>query len=460
MTRETQEWLHKDRRYVWHAMSGNNSAAPMMVVAEADGAWVSDTDGNRYLDGMAGQWSVNAGYGREQLARAAYEQLKTMPFYPMVQSHRPAIELGEKLNEWLDGEYVIFYSNSGSEANDAAFKIARQYHQQNDEPERWKFVARYRGYHGNTLGSLAATGHAQRKYRYEPLSPGFLHVAPPDRYRCGYCSDRPACNLQCAAEIERVINWELSQTIAGIIIEPVITGGGIIVPPDGYIEEVAKICKRTGALLIVDEVICGFGRTGRRFGHQHYGIKPDIVTMAKGLTSSYLPLSATAVKRELFEKFEGTEEYGRLRHINTFGGHPAACAVAVKNLEIMEEEGLPERSAMMGERLRKNLSDLEDHPHVGQIRSKGLLFGIEMVDDKESKQPAGADTVTKIIASCKKRGLIVGRNGDTVPGFNNVLTLCPPLNITDEDLSLIAETLKGSFEQPEEVERFVRSPIA
>ncbi len=460
MTQETQEWLNKDRRYVWHAMSGSNSPTSMMVVAEANGAWVTDTDGNRYLDGMAGQWSVNVGYGREELARAAYKQLKTMPFYAMIQSHRPAIELGEKLNEWLDGEYVIFYSNSGSEANDTAFKIARQYHQQNGEPGRWKFVARYRGYHGNTLGSLAATGHAQRKYRYEPLAPGFLHVAPPDRYRCGYCSDRPACNLQCAREIERVINWELSDTIAGVIMEPVITGGGIIVPPAGYVEEVAKICERTGALLIVDEVICGFGRIGKKFGHQHYGIKPDIVTMAKGMTSSYLPLSATAVKRELFEKFEGTEEYGRLRHINTFGGHPAACAVAVKNLEIMEEEGLSERSAVMGERLREELSDLEDHPQVGQIRNKGLLFGIEMVEDKESKQPAEAGAVAKVIATCKECGLIVGKNGDTIPGFNNVLTLCPPLNITGEDLSFMAETLKGSFEQSEKVEKPVRPPIA
>lgn len=442
---EMKGFLEKDRRYVWHAMAGHNPEATTMVVVEADGAWVTDANGNRYLDGMAGQWSVNAGYGREELARAAYDQLTTMPFYPLVHGHLPAIDLAEKLNEWLDDEYVFFYSNSGSEANDTAFKISRQYHQQNGEGSRWKFISRYRGYHGNTLGSLAATGHAQRKYRYEPLAPGFIQVAPPDPYRCIYCDGEgcgPECVRKYARELERTINWELAETVAGFIMEPIITGGGIIVPPEGYVEAVAEVCERHGVLLIMDEVICGFGRTGKRFGHQHHGVRPDIVTMAKGITSSYVPLSATAVKRELFEKFEGTGEYERFRHINTFGGHPAACAVAVRNLEIMEEEDLPGRSARMGERLRRKISALEEHPNVGDIRYRGLLFGIELVEDRESRQPASAATMVKVISGCKERGLIVSKNGDTVAGFNNVITLCPPLNITDEDLEFIAGVLK------------------
>jgi taurine-pyruvate aminotransferase len=289
-----------------------------------------------------------------------------LPYYPLTMSHKPAVELAEKLNEWLDDEYVIHYSNSGSEANEVAFKVARQYHDQNGEPGRHKFVSRYRAYHGNTMGSLAATGQAQRKFRYEPQAPGFLHVAPPDRYRCAYCSDRPACNLECAGEIERTIQWELPETVAGVIMEPMITGGGILVPPDGYVEEVARICEKTGTLLIIDEVITGFGRTGKRFGHQHHGIKPDIVTMAKGITSAYLPLSATAVKRELFEKFMDTEEYAHFRHVNTFGGNPTACALAIRNLQIMDDEELPERSRVMGERLLAELSELSDHPNVGQ----------------------------------------------------------------------------------------------
>jgi taurine-pyruvate aminotransferase len=442
---ETQRWVEKDRRYVWHALSGYDPNASTMVVAEADGAWVTDIEGNRYLDGMSGLWCVNVGYGREELARAAYDQLKTMPYYPLMKSHLPAIQLGEKLGEWLEGDYVFFYSNSGSEANEVAFKIARQYHEQNGEPGRYKFVSRYRAYHGQTMGALAATGQALRKYRYEPLVPGFLHVSPPDRYRCHYCADKDACTLECAREIDRAITWELPETVAGVILEPIITGGGIIVPHDDYLRTVGEICERNGALLIIDEVICGFGRTGKRFGYQHYGVEPDIVTMAKGITSAYLPLSATAIKRELYEKFAGTEEYERLRHVNTFGGNPAACALAVRNLEIMEEESLPERSGTLGERLRSKLSELEGHPNVGDVRNKGLLFGIELVEDRQSKRPASKEMVEAAISGCKERGLIISKNGDTVAGFNNVLTLAPPLSLTEDDLDLIAGALKESL---------------
>jgi taurine-pyruvate aminotransferase len=448
MTPNVEEWTEKDARYVWHALSrlspGSKQSAPMMVV-EGDGAWITDVEGNRYLDGMSGLWCVNVGYGREELARAAYEQLQKLPYYPLTMSHLPAVELGEKLNEWLGDDYVVYYSNSGSEANEVAFKVARQYHRQNGEPSRHKFVSRYRAYHGNSMGSLAATGQAQRKYRYEPLAPGFLHVAPPDRYRCAYCADRPACNMECARSIKRTIAWELPETVAGVIMEPIITGGGVLVPPDGYVQNVAEICRQNGVLFIVDEVICGFGRTGARFGFHHYGVKPDIVTMAKGITSAYLPLSATAVRREVFEAFKGTEEYAHFRHVNTFGGNPAACALAIRNLQIMDDEELPARSARMGERLREELRGIEDHPNVGQIRSKGLLFGVELVEDRESRVPASAEKVSRVISGCKERGLIVGKNGDTVAGFNNVITLAPPLVITEEDLTFIATNLKESI---------------
>jgi adenosylmethionine-8-amino-7-oxononanoate aminotransferase len=299
------------------------------------------------------------------------------------------------------------------------------------------------------MGALAATGMAQRKYRYEPLSPSFLHVAPPDPYRCHLCADKDACTLQCAREIDRVITWELPETVAGVIIEPIITGGGILIPHDDYLRTVKEICEKNGALLIVDEVICGFGRTGKRFGYQHYGVKPDIVTMAKGITSGYFPLSVTAVRHEIYESFAGDSEYERLRHVNTFGGHPAACAAAIKNLEIMEEEDLPGRSAKMGEELRQKLSGLERHPNVGEIRNKGLLLGIEMVEDKQSKQPASSEKVNAVVAACKARGLIVGKNADTVAGFDNSITLAAPLSLTDEDLEFAAQALSESITDPQ-----------
>ncbi|MFE6135929.1 aspartate aminotransferase family protein [Bacillus sp. NPDC057893] len=442
-TEKTQSLKKTDEKYLWHAMRGAAPSPTNLIITKAEGAWVTDIDGNRYLDGMSGLWCVNVGYGRKELARAAFEQLEEMPYFPLTQSHVPAIKLAEKLNEWLDDEYVIFFSNSGSEANETAFKIARQYHQQKGDHARYKFISRYRAYHGNSMGALAATGQAQRKYKYEPLGQGFLHVAPPDTYR----NPDDVRTLTSADEIDRVMTWELSQTVAGVIMEPIITGGGILMPPDGYMEKVKEICEKHGALLICDEVICGFGRTGKPFGFMNYGVKPDIITMAKGITSAYLPLSATAVRREVYEAFVGSDDYDRFRHVNTFGGNPAACALALKNLEIMENEKLIERSKELGERLLYELEDVKEHPNVGDVRGKGLLLGIELVEDKQTKEPASIEKMNKVINACKEKGLIIGKNGDTVAGYNNILQLAPPLSITEEDFTFIVKTMKECLAQ-------------
>ncbi|CEH32200.1 aminotransferase [Aneurinibacillus migulanus] len=442
---KAEDVLAKDRKYVWHHITPYNEEVSPTVAVEAEGSWITDINGKRYLDAMAGLWCVNVGYGREELAEAAYEQLKTMPYFPLAQSHLPAIQLAEKLNEWLEGEYVIFFSNSGSDANETAFKIARQYHEQNGEPSRYKFISRYRAYHGNSMGALAATGQAVRKYKYEPLAPGFVHVRPPDSYRRPAGQSVEEFNLQCAQAIEDTIVWEGKETVAAVIMEPAITGGGIIVPHPVYMEKVQEICNKHGVLLIIDEVICGFGRTGKKFGHMHFNVKPDIVTLAKGLTSGYLPLSATAVRKDIYEAFKKSAEYGYFRHVNTFGGNPAACALALKNLEIMEKEALVERGRILGERLLEEMKELEAHPYVGDIRSFGFLLGIELVEDKATKEPASAARVGQVIAECKANGLIIGKNGDTVAGFNNVIALSPPLSATDEDLEFIVTTLKAAI---------------
>jgi taurine-pyruvate aminotransferase len=446
-TPSAKEWWEKDRQLIWHQMARYQPDAHPLVVTRAEGAWVTDVEGRKYLDGMAGLWCVNAGYGRQELARAAYEQLIEMPYYPLTQSHLPAIRLGEKLREWLGDDYLFFFSNSGSEANETAFKIARQYHRQNGEPDRYKFLSRYRAYHGNTLGAMSATGQAQRKYRYEPLVPGFLQVPPPDCYHCPFGKAPDSCARECAEIFDYTMNWEIDRTVAGVIMEPIITGGGILIPPDDYLDRVREICDRHGALLIIDEVICGFGRTGKPFGFMHYGIQPDIVTMAKGITSGYLPLAVTAVRKELFEAFKGTEEYDHFRHVNTFGGNPAACALAVENLNILEKEKLVERSATLGEQILASLSDVEDLPHVGQIRGKGLLIGIELVEDKETRQPANPDRVNAVVATCKELGVLVGKNGDTVAGFNNVIAISPPLSLTDEDAALLVKKVKQALQE-------------
>ncbi|WP_369823546.1 aspartate aminotransferase family protein [Sporosarcina sp. P30] len=444
-----KSFTEQNRDKVWHHISAYNEKNPPMIIESGENAWITDHKGNRYLDGMSGLWCVNVGYGREEIAQVAYEQLKKLAYVPMTQSHEPAIKLAAKLNEMLGDDYKIFYSNSGSDANEVAFKLIRQYHQQNGEPSRYKFLSRYRAYHGSSMGALSATGQALRKYKYEPLVPGFLHVAPPDNYRKPEGISVEDYNIQRALELEEKIIWEQKDTIAGIIMEPLITGGGILIPHPVYLEKVQEICTRHGVLLIMDEVICGFGRTGKAFGHQHYNVKPDIVTMAKGLTSAYLPLSVTAIRKDIYEKFDTGEDHSHFRHVNTFGGNPAACAVALKNLEILEREDLINRSAELGERLSDELACLQDHPYVGDIRSIGFLMGIELVEDKKTKEPATNARITKIIGECKANGLIVGRNGETVEGFNNVLALCPPLSCTDEDVDFIVSVIKKVFKENE-----------
>ncbi|WP_226657944.1 aspartate aminotransferase family protein [Pseudalkalibacillus hwajinpoensis] len=434
----------KDEKYVWHAMRPYDPKSTM-VIEKAKGAWLSDYEGNQFLDAMAGLWCVNIGYGREELAQVAFDQLKELSYYPLTHTHGPAIKLAEKLNEMLGGGYVIFFSNSGSEANETAFKIARQYHEQKGEGSRYKIVSRYRAYHGNTMGSLAATGQAQRKYKYEPLGQGFLHVQPPDTYR-DFDDDRG--ELASVKAVDDLMTWELSQTVAAMIMEPIITGGGIIMPPQDYMKSVKEVCDKHGALLICDEVICGFGRTGKAFGFMNYDVKPDIVTMAKGLTSGYLPLSATAVKEEIYEAFKGKESYDHFRHINTFGGNPASCALALKNLEIMEREKLFDRSKELGEKLKLQLTDrLSSHANVGDIRGKGLLIGIELVEDKRSKKPLAVSELNKVIGYCKSQGVIIGKNGDTVAGYNNVLTMAPPLTIEEKDIDLLVQTVVEGLAQ-------------
>jgi taurine-pyruvate aminotransferase len=442
--RPHEELLAQDDKYLWHSMKPYNPSATI-VATKAEGSWVSDADGKRYLDAMAGLWCVNVGYGRTELAEAAYEQLKEMAYFPLTQSHLPAIKLAEKLNEMLGDEYVIFFSNSGSEANETAFKMVRQYHQQRGEFNRYKILSRYRAYHGNSMGALAATGQAQRKYKYEPLAPGFIHVAPPDSYRDDINVKDPM-ELSSVKEIDRTMTWELSETIAAMIMEPIITGGGILVPPEGYMKAAKQVCEKHGALLIVDEVICGFGRTGKPFGFMNYDVKPDIITMAKGITSAYLPLSATAVRKEIYEAFKGTEEYDYFRHVNTFGGNPAACALALKNLEIMEKENLFDRSRDLGNQVLNELTNLlQNHPFVGDVRGKGLLIGIELVKDKKTKEPLEVALVNQVISSCKQEGLLIGKNGATVAGYNNVLTLSPPLNIELKDIQFIVKTISDSI---------------
>ena len=438
-----KNWLDKDKNLIWHSMFRYGSGKEPLLVKKAEGINIIDDKDNYYVDGLSGLWCVNIGYGREEMAKCTYDQMIEMSYTALTNSHLPAIELADKLNEWLDDEYIFYFSNSGSEANETAFKLARQYHHQNDNPGRYKFISRYRAYHGSSFASLAATGQSHRKYKYEPLAPGFLHIPPPDCYRCPFNKEKANCELECAIALEQTIIYENKNTIAGVIMEPVITGGGILVTRDDYFKKVEEICNAHGVLFIVDEVICGFGRMGNRFGYMQYNVSPDIITMAKGITSAYLPLSVTAVKKSIFDKFKEPGDYEHFRHVNTYGGHPAACKVAVKNMEIIEEENLIDNTKKMGKILEKKLQTLLNNKNVGDIRCKGLLAGIELVEDKKTKKPLNEEKVGQIIAECKDKGLIIGKNSDTIAEYNNILTLAPPLIISEKDIDFIVDTLRN-----------------
>lgn len=436
-----------DASSLWHPLVQHKpfSQKPPKCMAKGVGCHVTDTDGVEYFDGISGLWCVNVGYGRQELAEVAYEQMVDLAYFPLTMSHEPGIRLAHKLLELLGYEGKVFFSTSGSEANETAFKIARQYHAQTSPAgsgPRYKIISRYRGYHGHTMGALSATAQAERKLKYEPLVPGFFHVSPPYYYRFGDGQSEDAYNAACLRELEQTILYEGAESIAAVIIEPIISGGGVIVPPERYLRGVREICDRTGILLIYDEVVNGFGRTGKMFGHQHWGVEPDIISFAKGLTSGYMPLSATVVKQFIFEAFlddPGSDSH--FRHVTTYGGSPVCTAVGLRSIEILERENLCEQAAEMGEYLLGKLQRLLDHPNVGDVRGKGLLLGVELVKDKVSKTPLESDAMASVTKYCMGKQVIIGRNTNTIPGFTNVLILAPPLVMNREEADRLADTL-------------------
>jgi taurine-pyruvate aminotransferase len=436
----------QDRESLWHALMQHSTidSKPPLRAETSHGCYVANDQGRRYFDGVSGLWCVNVGYGRKELAETARQQMEDLCYFPLTQSHAPAIRLAGKMLELLDMEGKVFFSSSGSEANEVAFKIVRQYHaQKKSKPgTKYKIISRYRGYHGNTMGALSATAQAERKHLYEPLVPGFLHIQPPYCYRCPFGKEPGDCGLACADALESTIVQEGADSVAAFIMEPVIAGGGVIVSPDGYLQRIREICDKYDVILILDEVVTGFGRTGQMFGHQHWGVQPDVMTVAKGVSSGYMPLSATFAKQSIFEAF--LDEPGTMshfRHVSTYGGHPVATAVGLANIGILEGEGLTGNAAEMGERLINRLKTAEGHPWIGEIRGKGLLMGIELVKDKKSKEPLEAGLVTKIIGSCLEKGFIIGRNANTVPGFANVLIIAPPLVVTPEEIDQLSNVV-------------------
>ncbi len=429
-----------DLQHVWHPMLQHQTlkTTELPVIVSGKGVRITDADGKSYIDGIAGIWNVTLGYGREEIAEAAYEQMKILPFASSAMVTAPAANLSARLAEILPGDLKhSFLSSSGSEASETAIKIARQSSRQRHPGEnRYKIIARYQGYHGFTMGALSATGQVGRRVKFEPLVPGFVHVNPPYCYRCPLHLKYPQCNVACADEIEEAIVHEGPETVAAVIAEPIIGGGGVLVPPDEYLPQLRAICDRYGVLLILDEVINGFGRTGKLFACEHWGVVPDMITLAKGATSGYLPLGACVVTGEVFEAFLGTpDEEKEFSQISTYGGHPVCCTVALSAIDILMRERLWENSEVMGNYLMDKLANI-DSPYLGDVRGKGLMIAIELVD--EQGQMLDADRAARVQQKMKENGLLLGRMSHAIAGPEPVFFVAPPLILNRDEADEIA----------------------
>jgi taurine-pyruvate aminotransferase len=449
---DARDIIEKDKAHVWHHIFQHkafDTRAPKIFV-EGRGARVSDIDGNEFLDAASGGvWCVNVGYGRESMARVMYEQLLKLHYYAGVAGNVPAVQFAGQLAGLLPGLDRIFFSNSGSEANEKAFKIVRQIAHMNGSG-KYKVLYRDRDYHGTTIAALAATGQHERREAYGPFPEGFAAIPSAFCYRCEFGQSYPDCDIDCAQAFEKVIQTEGPDTVGAVLLEPITAGGGVIPPVPEYYGIIRDICDRYGVLMIMDEVVCGFGRTGAMFGFEHYGVIPDMVTLAKGMASAYAPISATAVKSEIFSRFlsdDPGDRYGYFRDISTYGGCTAGFAAALENLRILQDENLVENARLMGDYLCQRLQELNDSTYVGQVRGKGLFAGVELVADKKSKAPADESVMNAVMARIAAHGVLAGRTNRSIPGLNNTINLAPPLIVTRSDVDEIISAVRAGIEE-------------
>jgi taurine-pyruvate aminotransferase len=446
-----KEIAELDKKHVWHHLTPAPLASqgvPMFVRGEGLKVW--DSQGNCYLDASAGGvWVTNVGYGRSEIAQAVASQLETLNFFASAMGNLPAAEFAGKLIEKMPGMSRVYYSSSGSEANEKAFKMVRQISHQKYGGKKYKILYRDRDYHGTTLAALSATGQAQRKAQYGPFVPGFVEVPHCYAYRADQGSEKEY-GVLAAQAIEKVILEEGADTIGALILEPITAGGGVITPPEGYWPEVQRICRKYSILLIMDEVVCGIGRTGKWFGYQHYDIQPDIVTMAKGVASGYAAISCTVTTEAVYDLLNSNraDPLGYFRDISTYGGCMAGPAAALANMEIIEREELVKNSEKMGWLLLEGLKKLQSkYEIIGDVRGQGLFCGIELVTDRLLKSPVDEQVCIQMVGRCKALGLLIGRTNRSFEGFNNILNLSPALCVSSQEITHILEILDQAFSE-------------
>ncbi|MCH8010125.1 MAG: aspartate aminotransferase family protein, partial [Chloroflexi bacterium] len=414
-----------------------------IVYARGEGALLWDVSGKEYIDGLSSLWNVAVGHGRKELADVAQRQMAELAFANSYTGYAnvPSIELAERLIGLVYANMqAVFFCNSGSEAVEGALKIARFYWHLQGKPQKTTIIARKEAYHGGTYGATTVTGMAPFHNGFGPLVGGVVHAATCYPYRCGHCSRAEDCNNACADDIAAVIEREGAENVAAVIAEPVHGAGGVIPPTPGYWPRLREICDENDVLLIADEVITGFGRTGRWFALEHWDVQPDIMTVAKAITSAYVPLAGFIVSGRIHQMLLDAPPTEKFMHGYTNAGHPTACAVALRNIQIIEEEGLVERAEKMGERLRAGLDQVTEHPHVGDVRSLGLIAAVELTADKSTREPfAASDAVgPRVLKEMRERGVITRVKGDSI-------LLAPPLVTTPEQIDRIVEVVGASI---------------
>ncbi len=439
------------RDVAYHLHSYTNARAHQedgpLIIERGDGAYVIDNSGNRYLEGMAGLWSVGVGFNEPRLAEAAARQMEKLPFYHTFgsRSHGPAVDLAEKLIQLAPVPMSkVFYTNSGSEANDSVLKLLWYRSNAMGQPQRKKIISRLRGYHGVTIASASMTGLPTNHESFDLPIANVLHTGSPHHYRDAHEGESEVDFAnRLASELEEMILAEGPETVMAFIAEPVMGAGGVVVPPETYWARIQEVLQKYDILLVADEVICGFGRTGKMFGSQTFDMKPDVLVMSKQITSSYFPLSAFMINDRVFEPLaDESNRIGVLGHGFTAAGHPTGAAIALENIAIIEERGLVANAAEMGGYLHERLREFADHPLVGEVRGVGLLAAVELVLDKQTRSAAekpgqlGKHAAGRLFA-----------NGVISRPMVDALAFCPPMIVNRGDIDGFLSALGASLDE-------------
>lgn len=445
---QLQQLKRDNAQFLWHPMAhpGAMKKTAPDIIARGEGCFIWDVDGHKMLDGVGGLWSSNLGHSNRRVRDAVVAQLDELPFYNVFRgtTHVRAIELSTRLVKMMQPEDVsaVLFSNGGSDAVEGALKIARQYWKLKGQADRFKFISLRQGYHGVHFGGMSVNGNTNFRRPYEPLLPGCFHVDTPWLYHNPFGLDDPeALGRLCAEMLEREIVFQGPDTVAAFIAEPIQGAGGVIVPPANYWPLVRAVCDKYGVLLIADEVVTGFGRGGAMFGTRLWGVNADLWCLAKGISSGYVPLGATAIGRKVAEVFDADTTGGAaVSHGYTYSAHPVAAAAALATLDILEELDVPGNAARVGAHLQERLQALHRYSFVGDVRGMGLMAGIEMVTDKAKRtpMPRTSDVPGRVAREAYRRGLMVRISGPN-------LILSPPLVITREEIDQLVDILDASF---------------